>query len=627
MKIRKTKCSVLFLLIVLVCTSLTIPACAAVKGYPVSSKKTALYSSKKLKTRKTWISSSSELTVISVKSGYVKVKYKKAGKIISGYIKKSALYAGNKSIKKYTTKKIVTYRRPDKKKTYGSIPKGTRIQVRGKKGSYVQVVYPYKTGNRIAWITKKAASKYLVSKKPTGSPVKPKDSDKASGDSGKTEKEREKQIIPDQQTIPDKTTDTTDKQTEPDKTAGDPDKQKDTEKTTTEDFGEDIDTPPSSTIIEESIEEIEIGRPPETPDDSETEDEPVIPIIETTDVSKLATGLVPGYTLTDFSSGLGQDKLGRVTINHNLYGVYIIHAVKDDNYVLDIHGGSLFNEANLELYQRHGANNQKFFITPCKDGYYSIQCVGSDLVLDVDSYTDNVRQNQFQEIVTQKWKFINTGKKDGKGNDIYVIQYKGFGNLKIESGIAGNGSNVVVEEGGDYKNDSNLHWTLERVNDNTSLPVPTGTYMIASADDPSYVLDVYAQVGTTVGNGTNIQLCTRHGGSNQLFYIDKHASLPNEGYTDWNGYVITPVSNPNYSVTINPSDCNVIMWDNDFPIPLSEQIWRIIDDHNGNYIIRSIYNGCCLDNCAGQLRDENNILGYHFHGALNQRWRLIPVDD
>ena len=43
-------------------------------------------------------------------------------------------------------------------------------------------------------------------------------------------------------------------------------------------------------------------------------------------------------------------------------GVYYITSVIDPNYVIDVKGGSLDNEAELELHTKHKDTNQKFYI-------------------------------------------------------------------------------------------------------------------------------------------------------------------------------------------------------------------------------------------------------------------------
>ncbi|MGN1300955.1 MAG: RICIN domain-containing protein, partial [Clostridia bacterium] len=64
-------------------------------------------------------------------------------------------------------------------------------------------------------------------------------------------------------------------------------------------------------------------------------------------------------------------------------GTYVIKSALNENYVLDVAGGSTVNWANIQLLKSNGMNNQKFNVKYLGDGYYQIIAVHSGKSLDV----------------------------------------------------------------------------------------------------------------------------------------------------------------------------------------------------------------------------------------------------
>ncbi len=135
----------------------------SIKGYLISSSKTALYKKSDLKQRKAWINADTELTITSVKTKYVKVSYTQDGKKKTGYVKTKELFGGTTYDRKFASKKINAYRKYKGGKTYGTIGAGDEVFILGKKGSYTHVMYRYKKVLRLGWIKTKDAEKKLVS--------------------------------------------------------------------------------------------------------------------------------------------------------------------------------------------------------------------------------------------------------------------------------------------------------------------------------------------------------------------------------------------------------------------------------------------------------------------------------
>ena len=104
-----------------------------------------------------------------------------------------------------------------------------------------------------------------------------------------------------------------------------------------------------------------------------------------------------GLYLTPASVHSGQSNILQFAKAHNdnLQKVYIkqkngannkyyIHSYANPGNVYDITGGVNTNGAALQIYPKHGGNNQLFEITQNADFSFTIKAVGSGKVLDVN---------------------------------------------------------------------------------------------------------------------------------------------------------------------------------------------------------------------------------------------------
>ena len=300
----------------------------------------------------------------------------------------------------------------------------------------------------------------------------------------------------------------------------------------------------------------------------------------------------------------------------NLDGVWTIHTAQKYSYNLDIHGESKVLGGNLEIYIAHNGDNQKFRLRYLRNGYYSIQCVDSDLFLDVDLNTGNVSQWQWHGGDNQLW---GIRKKPGTLAKQYYIfnKYTGYYLDNCEGKLA-SGNNVIVYP---YHGDNNQVWGFAKDYEPGTKNITPGTYYLVSGQDPNFVMDVYHQSGMTkYSKFDNVQLCRKNGGNNQQFRIRYSGD----------GYYTLNLNNSVQNVCVCLTEENIQNHVSDntlmlFPGTDDDTLFKFIDAGNGYYYIRSKYNGCYIDNSKGILRDENDLITYPFHGDKNQKWKLVPV--
>lgn len=139
------------------------------------------------------------------------------------------------------------------------------------------------------------------------------------------------------------------------------------------------------------------------------------------------------------------------------------------------------------------------------------------------------------------------------------------------------------------------------------ITIPEGIYTIQSAMDNTMVVDVY---GGYVDYGTNIQLYSSNGGTNQQFYFEPVGN---------NWYRIVSMLDQQMSLDVyggqSQPGSNVCLWG------YHNQLWRFIPCGDGTFLIESNL-GLYLDVEMADCRNEANIIAYSWNGDANQRWRL-----
>lgn len=122
-------------------------------------------------------------------------------------------------------------------------------------------------------------------------------------------------------------------------------------------------------------------------------------------------------------------------------GAYMIVCAGNEEYVLDVEGVSLDNKANLHIWQRTKAPNQKFYITYEGEGYYKIASINSAKIIDVDSASKkseaNIWQYENNETEAQRFKIIN----NSDGTYSFIAKCSGMA-IDVSGGIYKNGRNV-----------------------------------------------------------------------------------------------------------------------------------------------------------------------------------------
>jgi len=300
-------------------------------------------------------------------------------------------------------------------------------------------------------------------------------------------------------------------------------------------------------------------------------------------------------------------------------GDYIIAIASNPLYYLDIVGTDVpaGNNTNVALCQAGSMDG----IGECEiwtvtynssNKFYTIRQKGTNMCLDVSGDGIAERKNvqvyssnsQYANPKTSNWAII----ENGHG---YRLQARcsGFA-LDASNGIT-NGSDVYQFGAHDKENQS---WVF--IPYKPSQPIQNGRYILLSAMDQGYELDVEGESGN-VANMTNVRLWD--------------INTPSQ----YNSFDITKLSNGYYSVIhaasgksldVNnggPNNAqNIGLYSNHGG--LTEQ-WAITPNGNG-FVLRARNSGHALDIQGGKPINGANAMQYPYHGGRNQTWIFVPAE-
>ena len=181
-------------------------------------------------------------------------------------------------------------------------------------------------------------------------------------------------------------------------------------------------------------------------------------------------------------------------------GVYYITSVIDPNYVIDVKGGSLDNEAELELHTKHKDTNQKFYIHYVGNGYYQIENIASTKTIEVKGGLTEIGTiiQQYDENNTsaQRWKI----RKNIDGTYNFISECSGKA-MDIQGGIIENETPIQQYT---YNNSYSQRFKLEET-EIFDLDVNNGIMLIRAKGDKTKQLDV---TNCSPEEGTEVHLWT-----------------------------------------------------------------------------------------------------------------------
>jgi uncharacterized repeat protein (TIGR02543 family) len=293
---------------------------------------------------------------------------------------------------------------------------------------------------------------------------------------------------------------------------------------------------------------------------------------------------------------------------NNLAGsIVTISSALNRTQVFDIPRSSTTAGTIPTLWDSGPAANQRWRLISAGEGYYYLQNVRSELVLDLSGSRVNdgeITQWGRHGGNNQQWRLIaNT-------NGTYTIVSKvneGYC-IDLPRSSSANGTVPIVWARG--QNQANQQFYLNVI----SRSLPDGIYTIGSAasSPPSRFIDISR---SSRDNGAAALLWTKSTNDNQKFRLTYNV---NTGY-----YTIAPVHSLASGKVLDvqggstSTGANVLQWASHGGF---NQQWYIAPTIGGTYAIRSAASGFALDVQGGSTSAGAPLIMWTYHGGANQRW-------
>ena len=260
-------------------------------------------------------------------------------------------------------------------------------------------------------------------------------------------------------------------------------------------------------------------------------------------------------------------------------GIYTIRSVLLGNRAVGIDAGRTDNGANVNLWDYLEVGQQKFRFKIDIEGYYQIENIRSNKLLDV------VSSGQASGTNVDQWEY-NGGYDNQKwiiekGTEAYKIKSKVNGlYLNLENGIGANGENINVETGANVRTQEFL---IERIDEDGTETILNGSTnrIMTKLSNRAVGID-----GGQTYNGAAVNLWDYIRVSQQRFRFEYH----NGGYytivNENSGKLLDVVGSGSESWT------QVDQWEDNGGY--DNQKWIVKDIGNGYYNIISKINGLYL---------------------------------
>lgn len=316
----------------------------------------------------------------------------------------------------------------------------------------------------------------------------------------------------------------------------------------------------------------------------------------------------------------GLDTLASQNKNVLADGVYFISSSANTSYVLDVSGGSLNNNANVQLYHNHGTNAQGWRVSHDAMGYVTFTNVGSNKVLDISSgiaaNNRNIQQYQSNGSYAQKWIVI----KDGNGYKIvsaivdnYVLDLSG-GRVEDRRNIQLYQSHGTNAQRWCFSKFETERDKLNNMAKTYNSDIEEATYVISNFAYPSFVIDVSGGQKT---NNRNVQIYQSNDTNAQKWYLKK----------DSIGYITFINVNSDKALDVSggiaANNRNVQQYQSNGSYA---QKWIAKKKSDGSItFVSALDSNFVLDISSGIVRNNKNIQLYQSNNSIAQKFKLTRV--
>lgn len=321
--------------------------------------------------------------------------------------------------------------------------------------------------------------------------------------------------------------------------------------------------------------------------------------------------------------GKTREELDNLAVNNqnNLKdGIYTINSSLNSTFVMDVNGGSKANFGNIQLYKNNGTAAQGWKIVHDSKGYVTFINVGSSKVIDIkNGYSQNkqnISQYDSNNTYAQKWIIL----KDGDGfkivsalNDNYVLDLSG-GDVRNTSNIQLYKTNGTGSQRWYFGTFEEARQKLDKMAKQYNAEIKEGTYIISTASNPNYSLDV--KYGSKA-RSANVWLYGNNETTAQQWILKK----------DSVGYITFVNVNSNKALDVSggkvKNSSNIQQYDVNNTY---SQKWIAKKNEDGTLtFVSALDYNYVLDISAGKIQNTQNIQLYESNDSVAQKFKLTQV--
>lgn len=321
--------------------------------------------------------------------------------------------------------------------------------------------------------------------------------------------------------------------------------------------------------------------------------------------------------------GKTREELDNLAVNNqnNLKdGIYTINSSLNSTFVMDVNDGSKANFGNIQLYKNNGTVAQGWKIVHDSKGYVTFINVGSGKVIDIkNGYSQNkqnISQYDSNNTYAQKWIIL----KDGDGfkivsalNDNYVLDLSG-GDVRNTSNIQLYKMNGTGSQRWYFGTFEEARQKLDKMAKQYNAEIKEGTYIISTASNPNYSLDV--KYGSK-GRSANVWLYGNNETTAQQWILKK----------DSVGYITFVNVNSNKALDVSggkvKNSTNIQQYDVNNTY---SQKWIAKKNTDGSLtFVSALDYNYVLDISSGKIQNTQNIQLYESNDSIAQKFKLTRV--
>lgn len=297
------------------------------------------------------------------------------------------------------------------------------------------------------------------------------------------------------------------------------------------------------------------------------------------------------------------DELAAANAGTVAAGTYAVRSALSASCVLDAAGAGTADGTAAQVYSANGTDAQAWVVEDAGAGYVTVRNAASGLALDVPG--GSACSGAQLQLWTpngswaQRWVAVRAG-----AGIRLVSALDDTLSVDLPGASTADGSRLQL-----YADNGTAAQRWSFVTPGCTQVVPNGVYVIKSAMNQNYVLDID---GASDANGANAQLYEANGTGAQAF-----ALTWSNGY-----YAISNVNSGKYLDLENGSNQNGANVQQQGTFVRDSARWSLVGNPDGSFVFVNFASGTCMTVASPSAENYSNVQGAVRTGATGQKWFL-----